>query len=62
MARNVSVINETRTTVSLRASLPGRRDVADSLPVSSWRIQYERDSTDGDTLDTALFNTSKYIY
>jgi len=57
MPRNVSVVNETDTTVSITASLPRRLDSANSLPVTSWRIQYERQSTDGDTL-AAVFNTS----
>jgi len=61
MPRNVSVINETQTTVSLTASLPRHHNLADSLPVTSWRIQYERDSTDSDTQDR-IFNTSTYIW
>lgn len=52
----MSVINETQTTVSLTAALP-RHNVDNSLPVTRWRVQYERQSTDGDTL-AATFNTS----
>ena len=44
MPRNVSVVNETRTTVSVTASLPRRgtmqSDTSATLPVSSWRIHY----------------------
>jgi len=57
MPRNVSVINETETTVSITASLARRLDSANSLPVTAWRIQYERQSTDGDMF-VAIFNTS----
>ena len=60
MPRNVSVINETETTVSLTASVPRRRQSTDTLPVTTWRIQYESDSTDGDTL-TRIFNTSRHM-
>ena len=57
MPRNVSVINETETTVSITASVAHRLDSANSLPVSAWRIQYERQSTDGGMF-VAIFNTS----
>ena len=67
MPRNVSVVNETRTTVSVTASLPRRgtmqSDTSATLPVSSWHIHYvhHASTTDpaADQLSrVATFNTS----
>jgi len=66
MPRNVSVMNETQTTVTLTASLPRPRHDrvqssntagAEALPVTEWRIQYETDSPGGHTVVTT-FNAS----
>ena len=69
MPRNVSVVNETRTTVSVTASLPRRgtmqSDTSATLPVRAWRIHYVQHASTTDPAAAAdqlsrvaTFNTS----
>ena len=55
--RNVSVVNETATSVTLSASSP---DGVDGLPVTSWMVKCEKEGGGGVDSKTHFFRDGQY--
>ena len=56
--RDVSVVNETETTVTLSASSP---EGVDGLPITSWMVTCKKEGASADGSKTHFFGDGQYI-